>query len=119
MFLHYWYWHSVRSRPLAFARKIARQLGVFYSTNCPAFFIKKIPTAWTYPASFSTLSDSQSPRLFCFLKTRTLLWIGRQQRFRTKNARPLGEEECTKFGHEKRRAAFSGIELEKQTAVRI
>ena len=66
-FLHYWYWHSVMSRPLAFARKIVRQLAVFYSTNCPAFGIKKIPTVWTYPASFSALSDSQSPRLLAAL----------------------------------------------------
>jgi hypothetical protein len=66
-FLHYWYWHSVMSRPLAFANKIARQLGVFYSTNCPAFNIKKIPTVWTYPASFSALSNSQSQRLLAAL----------------------------------------------------
>ena len=52
-FLHYWYWHSVMSRPLAFARKVARQLGVFYSTNCPAFNIKKnTSTVWTYLPAF-------------------------------------------------------------------
>jgi hypothetical protein len=36
-FLKYWYWHSLANQPLAFVKKIARQLGVFYSLNCPAF----------------------------------------------------------------------------------
>jgi hypothetical protein len=36
-FLHYWYWHSLREEPLAFAGKIARQIAVFYRWNCPAF----------------------------------------------------------------------------------
>jgi hypothetical protein len=40
-FLKYWYWHSVASRPLAFAEKVARQLGVFYSRTCPAFRFQK------------------------------------------------------------------------------
>ncbi|PYI95991.1 MAG: hypothetical protein DME98_14285 [Verrucomicrobia bacterium] len=41
-FLKYWYWHSVAHRPLAFAGKVARQLAVFYSTDCPAFSVRKI-----------------------------------------------------------------------------
>ncbi len=40
-FLHYWYWHSVRSRPLAFTRKIIRQLSVFYTLQCPAINFPK------------------------------------------------------------------------------
>lgn len=36
-FLHDWYWHSLREEPLAFARKIIRQIGVFYRWDCPAF----------------------------------------------------------------------------------
>ena len=41
-FLKYWYWHSVAHRPVAFAGKVARQLAVFYSTDCPAFSVRKI-----------------------------------------------------------------------------
>jgi hypothetical protein len=41
-FLKYWYWHSVAHRPLAFAGTVARQLAVFYSTDCPAFSVRKI-----------------------------------------------------------------------------
>jgi hypothetical protein len=68
-FLKYWYWHSVASRPLAFAGKVARQLGVFYSKNCPAFSLyKDLPLAsWAYAASFSMLSDPQSLRLLATL----------------------------------------------------
>jgi hypothetical protein len=64
-FLHYWYWHSIVRRPLAFAEKIARQLGVFYSTNCPAFQIyKTLPlSSRAYAASLSAASDSQTSRL--------------------------------------------------------
>jgi hypothetical protein len=64
-FLHYWYWHSIVSSPLAFAEKIARQLGVFYSTNCPAFQIYKILplSSRAYAASSSAASDSQTSRL--------------------------------------------------------
>jgi hypothetical protein len=64
-FLQYWYWHSIVGRPLAFAEKIARQLGVFYSTNCPAFQIyKTLPlSSGAYAASFSAASDSQTSRL--------------------------------------------------------
>jgi hypothetical protein len=64
-FLHYWYWHSIVRRPLAFAEKIARQLGVFYSTNCPAFQIyKTLPlSSRAYAASFSAASNPQTLRL--------------------------------------------------------
>ena len=68
-FLHYWYWHSVVRRPLAFAQKIVSQLGVFYSTKCPAFCIyKKLPlSSWAYAASFSWLSHPQSLRLLAMV----------------------------------------------------
>jgi hypothetical protein len=68
-FLNYWYWHSVAGHPLAFAEKVARQLGVFYSTDCPAFSpYKNLPLgSWAYGASFSTLSDPQSMRLLAML----------------------------------------------------
>ena len=59
LFLKYWYWHSLANQPLAFVKKIARQLGVFYSLNCPAFSpYKDLPlSSWAYAASFSTLAD--------------------------------------------------------------
>ena len=64
-FLKYWYWHSVAHRPFAFIDKIAGQLGVFYSTNCPAFSARK---AWplsfrSYAGSLSALSQPQSLQL--------------------------------------------------------
>jgi hypothetical protein len=67
-FLHYWYWHSIVRRPLAFTEKIVRQLGVFYSTNCPAFHIyKKLPlSSWAYAAGVSVVSDSQTSRLLLY-----------------------------------------------------
>ena len=57
-FLKYWYWHSLAKQPLAFVEKIARQIGVFYSLNCPAFSpYKNLPLAsWAYATSLSTLS---------------------------------------------------------------
>jgi hypothetical protein len=60
-FLNYWYWRSLRNRPLAFIAKIAGQLGVFYSSNCPAFSArKKWPlSSWSYAGSLSALSDSR------------------------------------------------------------
>ena len=36
-YLRYWYWRSLRQQPLAFARKIALQIGAFYQSECPAF----------------------------------------------------------------------------------
>ena len=68
-FLNYWYWHSVAGHPLAFAEKVARQLGVFYSTDCPAFSpYKNLPLgSWAYGASFSALSDPESLRLLAMV----------------------------------------------------
>ena len=68
-FLNYWYWHSVASRPLAFVKKVARQLVFFYSTNCPAFsFYNNLPLApWAYVASLSKLSQPESLHLLATL----------------------------------------------------
>ena len=58
-FLQYWYWHSVESRPLAFVQKVIRQLGVFYSTDCPAFRNPKLRLApFLYASSSSALSTN-------------------------------------------------------------
>jgi hypothetical protein len=65
-FLNYWYWRSVAKRPLAFAEKIAGQLGVFYSTNCPAFRVQKrysLSSADAYRRSLAALSKPQSLHL--------------------------------------------------------
>jgi hypothetical protein len=65
-FLEYWYWHSVATRPLAFAKKVAGQLGVFYSTNCPAFRFQKIyslSSSDAYCRSLAALSRPQSLQL--------------------------------------------------------
>lgn len=68
-FLNYWYWHSVASRPLAFVKKVASQVGFFYSTNCPAFSLdKNLPLAsWAYAASLSRLSEPESLHLLATL----------------------------------------------------
>jgi len=64
-FLKYWYWRSVAHRPLAFVEKIAGQLAVFYSTDCPAFSArKKWPlSSWFYARSLSALSQPQGLQL--------------------------------------------------------
>ena len=69
-FLHYWYWHSMEKRPLAFAEEITRQLEVFYSTNCPAFRTYKILrlSSSAYAARFSAVSDSQTSTLLLHSK---------------------------------------------------
>ena len=69
-FLHYWYWHSMVKRPLAFAEEITRQLEIFYSTNCPAFRTYKILrlSSSAYAARFSAVSDSQSSTLLLHSK---------------------------------------------------
>jgi hypothetical protein len=85
-FLHYWYWHSVVRRPLAFAQKIVSQLDVFYSTKCPAFGIyKKLPlSSWAYAASFSWLSHPQSLRLLAMLPVGSD-WLERTEKLRFTN----------------------------------
>jgi len=62
-FLKYWYWHSAASHPLAFAEKIAGQLGVFYSRTCPAFRFQNrysLSSADAYCRSLAALSRPQS-----------------------------------------------------------
>ena len=65
-FLKYWYWHSIANRPLAFVEKIAGQLGVFYSTKCPAFSFQKrylLSSPDGYCRSLVALSKPQSLQL--------------------------------------------------------
>ena len=59
-FLKYWYFHSLVRRPLAFGDKIAQQLLVFYSSDCPAFSdAKTVPLGPTYYVySFAALSKA-------------------------------------------------------------
>lgn len=63
-FLKHWYWHSLVNRPLAFAEKVAGQLGVFYSTNCPAFRVqKRYALSSAYRRSLSALTQPQTLQL--------------------------------------------------------
>ena len=64
-FLKYWYWRSVAHRPFDFINKVAGQLGVFYSMNCPAFSARKAwpLSSWSYAGSLSALSRPQSFQL--------------------------------------------------------
>jgi hypothetical protein len=64
-FLRYWFWRSVVHRPFAFVDKVAGQLGVFYSANCPAFSARKVwqLSSGSYARSLSALSQSQPLQL--------------------------------------------------------
>jgi hypothetical protein len=61
-FLGYWYRHSLVGRPLAFARKVAQQMAVFYSLDCPAFGAHR-RLSLDYNASLAALSNPTSRRL--------------------------------------------------------
>ncbi len=62
-FLSHWYWHSLAHRPLAFAQKIARQLGVFYQWKCSAFAVSPLRLAPFYSGSLAALSNPETRRL--------------------------------------------------------
>jgi hypothetical protein len=61
-FLDYYFWRAVRHQPLAFAAKIHRQLGVFYSSPCPAFttYSRIALVAWHYEASLAVIRDPEN-----------------------------------------------------------
>ena len=61
-FLGYWYRHSLVNRPLAFARKVAQQMAVFYSLDCPAFSARRRLSP-NYNASLAALSNPTCLRL--------------------------------------------------------
>ncbi len=61
-FLHYWYWRSLREQPWAFARKIARQVGVFYRWDCPAFGTHR-PLPVAYATSQPAVTAPTTARL--------------------------------------------------------
>ncbi len=65
-FIRYWYWHSLAECPRAFAEKIIRQMGVFYSTNCPAFKTWKrysLSSSDAYGRSLVAISQPQALQL--------------------------------------------------------
>ncbi len=65
-FLQYWYWHSLAKRPQAFAGKVIRQIGVFYSTNCPAFKTWQrysLSSSDAYGRSLAAISQPQALQL--------------------------------------------------------
>lgn len=61
-FLDFYFWRSVRHRPLAFAAKICRQLAVFYSWQCPAFtaYPRVALVAWHYQSSLAAIRDPEN-----------------------------------------------------------
>jgi hypothetical protein len=61
-FLNYYYWRALQHRPVSFAAKISRQIGVFYSWKCPAFLAyRRIPlVAWHYTRSLAVLKDPEN-----------------------------------------------------------
>jgi len=61
-FLGYWYRHSLVRRPLEFARKIALQMAVFYSPDCPTFNARR-RLSLNYSASLEALSNPKIERL--------------------------------------------------------
>lgn len=61
-FLGYWYRHSLVNRPLAFARKVAQQMAVFYSPDCPAFSARR-RLSLDYNASLTALSNPTGEHL--------------------------------------------------------
>jgi hypothetical protein len=98
-FLKYWYWHSVAHRPLAFAGKVARQLGVFYSTDCPAFSVRKIfrLAPWFYARSLSALSEPQSLQLLSKIPAGTA-FLERTQTLRFGNV-VVHQNRLAQIGH--------------------
>lgn len=61
-FLEYYYWRTLRQRPLSFAAKISQQLAVFYNWNCPAFIIhpRILLGPWHYAPSLAVLKDPEN-----------------------------------------------------------
>ncbi|PYJ63994.1 MAG: hypothetical protein DME74_01400 [Verrucomicrobia bacterium] len=98
-FLKYWYWHSVAHRPLAFAVKVARQLAVFYSTDCPAFSARKIfqLAPRSYAQSFSALSEPRSLQLL-FNIPEGIAFFERTQTLRFSNV-VVHQTKLARIGH--------------------
>ena len=85
-FLSYWYRRSLAKRPLSLVAKIADQMRVFYSSDCPAFSArKKWPlSAWSYSGSWSALSESPWRELLDKLPMGSA-FLQRTQTLRTRN----------------------------------
>jgi hypothetical protein len=61
-FLTYYYWRTVRERPLSFATKIGRQMAVFYAWDCPAFlsYRRILLVAWHYEHSLAMITAADN-----------------------------------------------------------
>ena len=61
-FLNYYYWRALQHRPVSFAIKISRQMGVFYAWQCPALLeYRRIPlVAWHYRHSLDVIKDPEN-----------------------------------------------------------
>jgi hypothetical protein len=61
-FLKYYYWRTLRERSFSFGKKICRQIGVFYSWECPAFLTyRRIPlVAWHYGRGLAVMKEPET-----------------------------------------------------------
>ena len=61
-FVTYYYWRAVRERPFSFATKIGRQMGVFYTWECPAFlsYRRILLVAWHYQQSLAIITAADN-----------------------------------------------------------
>src|SRR5207244_2325776 len=86
-------------RPLAFAVKVARQLAVFYSTDCPAFSARKIfqLAPRSYAQSFSALSEPRSLQLL-FNIPEGIAFFERTQTLRFSNV-VVHQTKLARIGH--------------------
>lgn len=85
-FLTYWYWHSLAKAPMLFAAKVAGQVRVFYSTDCPAFRAwKKWPlSSWSYAKNLSVLSQPQWSKLLSRIPA-GIAFLERTETLRSRN----------------------------------
>ena len=80
-FLDYYFWRAVQHQPLVFAAKIRRQLGVFYSSPCPAFttYRRIALVGWHYEASLAVIRDPENWEQLGKLPAGQRLLLGTQE----------------------------------------
>jgi hypothetical protein len=109
-FLKYWYWHSLAQHPLGFAEKVAGQLGVFYSSNCPAFSSRKtLLLRDGYAKSFLALSRPRWLDLLSKIPAGSA-FLERTQRLRSTDV-VIGQNKLARIGNDALRRSYLGILL--------
>jgi hypothetical protein len=64
-FYRFYYWRTWRQRPFAMAKKVARQLALFYAPICPAYDRSKtMSLAVWYQLGVATLNQSTNPEVW-------------------------------------------------------